>query len=117
MKQEIAEKIRLLRLTRNLSQQNMADELQITVAAFSNIERGVTDISVTRLIQISGILGVDPASFLEPKNSNLEEARGKYEAAISQQLFLIMQQLQMQQAQMEKLQKEIAYLKKNAKSK
>ncbi len=115
MKQEIAERIRLLRLTQNLSQQNIADELQITVAAFSNIERGVTDISVTRLIQISGILGVDPSSFLETKNSNLEESRGKYESAISQQLFLIMQQLQSHQAQMDKMQKEIALLKKSTK--
>lgn len=115
MKQEIAEKIRLHRLTQNLSQQNIADELQITVAAFSNIERGVTDISVTRLIQIAGILGVDPASFLESKNSNLEEDRGKYESVVSQQLNFIMQQLNSHQAQMEKLQKEVALLKKSAK--
>lgn len=113
MKHEIAEKIRLLRLTRNLSQQNIADELQITVAAFSNIERGVTDISVTRLIQIASILEVDPASFLEPENPKVEDPRVKYETTISQQLSFIMQQQNAQQAQLERMQKELNMLKKN----
>lgn len=35
----VAEKIRLERLKQNLSQQNMADELGITAAAYSNLER------------------------------------------------------------------------------
>lgn len=116
MKQEIGEKIRVLRLTQNLSQQNLADELQITVAAFSNIERGVTDISVTRLIQISALLKVDPASFFESKNSNLEEERAKYETT-SQQILLIMNQLQSHQVQIERLQQEIESLKNALKSK
>jgi transcriptional regulator with XRE-family HTH domain len=51
MKEKVAERIRLARLSKNLSQQNMADELNITVAAYSNIERGITDISITRLYQ------------------------------------------------------------------
>lgn len=65
MKQKLSERIRLLRLSKNLSQQNMADELGLTVAAYSNIERGVTDITVSRLFQISDILGVTASSLID----------------------------------------------------
>jgi transcriptional regulator with XRE-family HTH domain len=41
-----------------LSQQNIADELNLTVASYSNIERGVTDITITRLFEIAKILDV-----------------------------------------------------------
>ena len=52
MKEEVAERIRLTRLAKNFSQQNVADEIGLTVAAYSNIERGITDISITRLFQL-----------------------------------------------------------------
>ena len=60
MKNTVAEKIRLERLKQNLSQQNMADELGITAAAYSNLERGVSDITVTRLFEVSRILKKTP---------------------------------------------------------
>lgn len=41
-----------------MSQQNIADELNLTVASYSNIERGVTDITITRLFEIAKILDV-----------------------------------------------------------
>jgi transcriptional regulator with XRE-family HTH domain len=37
VKNKVAEKIRMERLRLNLSQQNMADELGITIAAYSNL--------------------------------------------------------------------------------
>jgi transcriptional regulator with XRE-family HTH domain len=59
VKEKLAERIRLSRLSKGLSQQNVADELGITVAAYSNIERGITDISVSRVFQIAAILEVN----------------------------------------------------------
>ncbi len=58
MNKTIAQKIRRLRQNRDLSQDNMADELGITKGAYSKIERGVTAISVDRLEQIANILKV-----------------------------------------------------------
>jgi transcriptional regulator with XRE-family HTH domain len=58
MKHKIGERIRKARMLSGLSQQNIADELGLTVASYSNIERGITDITVTRLIEISTILNV-----------------------------------------------------------
>ena len=66
----VADKIRLERLKQNLSQQNMADELGITAAAYSNLERGVSDISITRLFQVARILNKTPQWFIEEMNSS-----------------------------------------------
>lgn len=65
MKKNIGNSIRLARVTKGLSQQNMADELGLTVASYSNIERGITDITVSRLIEISKLLNVSIYQLLE----------------------------------------------------
>ncbi len=64
MKNEIAERIRILRLSKNLSQQNMADELDITVGAYSNIERGKAEVTITRLYKIADVLNVPVTDLL-----------------------------------------------------
>jgi transcriptional regulator with XRE-family HTH domain len=58
MKKLVAERIRLLRLSNNLSQENVADELGISIGAYSNIERGITDITITRADQLARIFKV-----------------------------------------------------------
>lgn len=65
MKKAIGQRIRELRRSKDYSQENMAVELDITPGAYAKIERGETDPSVTRLIQIAGILEVDVASFFK----------------------------------------------------
>lgn len=70
MKKKVGERIRVARVTKGLSQQNMADELGLTVASFSNIERGVTDITITRLFEIARILQVKIENILDLVNSS-----------------------------------------------
>lgn len=117
MKHKVADKIRKARLIKGLSQQNMADELDITVAAYSNIERGVTDISVTRLIQISGILGVHPHSFivLEDAESNMLNENinpvENYGSNLTNQMYSLIQQFQHLQANLERIENELNELK------
>lgn len=65
MKNTIGENIRLLRVLRGLSQENMANELDISVSAYSNIERDVSELTVSRLILIAGILKVKASTILE----------------------------------------------------
>ena len=62
MNERIAERIRMLRLQKGLSQQNIADELNLTVAAYSNIERGITAINLERLYQLSEIFNLSISS-------------------------------------------------------
>lgn len=112
MKQKVAEKIRLARLAKNLSQQNMADELNITVAAYSNIERGVTDISVTRLYQIAGILELFIEDLLTTELSLVQESKAQNESSnIAQQLYMIIQEVQSLKLKTDLLEKEILLLK------
>ena len=59
------EKIRGIRLLKNLSQENMADMLGISRVAYGDIERGKTDISDSRLTQIAEALKVEPADILK----------------------------------------------------
>lgn len=65
MNKTIAQKIRRLRQNRDLSQDNMADELGITKGAYSKLERGVTAISVDRLDQIAKVLNVGIGLFFQ----------------------------------------------------
>jgi len=109
MKEKIAERIRIARVSKNLSQQNMADELGLTVAAYSNIERGVTDISVSRLTQISGLLGIHPRDFFKDEMTNaFGEMLSNENAAIqllNQQLFMLTQQVQQVADRLDRLEK------------
>ena len=70
MKKKVGERIRVARVTKGLSQQYMADELGLTVASYSNIERGVTDITITRLFEIARILQVKIENILDLVNSS-----------------------------------------------
>lgn len=54
------EKIRGLRMLKNLSQENMADALGISRVAYSDIERGKTDLTESRIKQIAEVLDVTP---------------------------------------------------------
>ncbi|WP_028667598.1 helix-turn-helix domain-containing protein [Runella zeae] len=54
----LADKIRLLRLERGFSQENMADSLGISTTSYGDIERGKTDITLSRLMQIAEIYGI-----------------------------------------------------------
>lgn len=110
MKKKLAERLRMLRLARSMSQQNMADELNITVAAYSNIERGVAEVNMTRLSDIARILGTTPVDLLtEPTPVN--DSENIYNTTLNQQLLLMMQQLQLFQQQLDALQREVAALK------
>ncbi|HAA00251.1 MAG TPA: hypothetical protein DEP18_04020 [Flavobacteriales bacterium] len=51
--------LRVLRATKNLSQENLADELKLSVAAYSNLERGKTEFTIGRIMQIARIFKID----------------------------------------------------------
>lgn len=57
-----------MRVSRELSQENMAAELGLSIGAYSNIERGITDISVSRLYRIAEILNANVFDLLDPNH-------------------------------------------------
>jgi len=59
MKNTIGERIRKCRASSGLSQDYVADKLNISTSAYSNIETNKTELTVSRLIKLADILNVD----------------------------------------------------------
>lgn len=60
----LGEKIRGIRVIKGLSQQNMADILEMSLRGYGDIERGSTDIPFSRLEQIAKNLGVQVSDII-----------------------------------------------------
>ncbi|KJS07411.1 MAG: hypothetical protein VR77_00985 [Flavobacteriales bacterium BRH_c54] len=54
----LGEKIRYFRKLKGLSQEDLAYELDISLTAYSKIERNITDVNFSRLIQITKVLDI-----------------------------------------------------------
>ena len=78
MKDTIAYRIRKLRESKDYSQENMAGELGISTSAYSKIERGVTDPSISRITEIAKILEVDITYFFEGQANKMEDTNKTY---------------------------------------
>jgi len=64
----IGEKIRIRRLTKNYSQEYMAFMLEISQAAYSNLERDETEMTIKRIYEIAEILEMSPFELMpKPK--------------------------------------------------
>ena len=61
---KVGDKIRDLRTLKKLSQENMAEMLDMSLGAYGDIERNKKDISLTRLEQIAKSLGVSVLDIL-----------------------------------------------------
>ncbi len=64
---ELGNKIRLERMKRDLSQEKLAELANISVRTVSDIERGITDIRYTNLLQISEAFGLSVSELLNFK--------------------------------------------------
>lgn len=64
----IGRRIRILRLKNKMTQEELADEIDISVAFVSRVERGTVHINLKRLTQIAEILKVSPGYLLVGSN-------------------------------------------------
>lgn len=64
----IGKRIKNTRLEKNIKQKELANELGVSIAYMSKIEKGNTKINLERLIQIARILNVCPAQLLNEIN-------------------------------------------------
>jgi transcriptional regulator with XRE-family HTH domain len=62
---EIGDKIRTLRAAKDMSQESLAATLEMSLSGFAKIERGETDVSISRLTKIAKALEVPLTSFLQ----------------------------------------------------
>lgn len=66
---QLFEKMREIREARKLSQEAVAINLGISTNAYAKIERGESDISISRLQQIANVLGVKEYAFFLPESA------------------------------------------------
>ena len=114
MNKAIGIRIRKLRVSKDYTQDNMAAELELTAGAYAKIERGETDPSVTRLIQIAQILDVDVAYFFQEPNAsqNLQDKKSQYGTVTKQEVEQLTGLVESLQRDIEKIKTELVSLKK-----
>lgn len=66
---KIQEKIRLLRHQQNLTQEQLAEKLDITPQAYSKIEQGKTKLNIDRIQQIANVFNVDITDLITNDNA------------------------------------------------
>ena len=72
----LGEKIRSVRESKKMTQDDMAYDLGITLGAYSRIERGVTDVNLSRIEQIAKILKITMVDlFAQGEKTELDKLR------------------------------------------
>ena len=69
----LGDKIRYFRNLKNWNQEEIAHRLNISLPAYSKIERNITDVSFSRLNQISKVLGITVIELLSASLKSLEQ--------------------------------------------
>lgn len=76
---DYCQRIRRMRISLELSQSDLATKLGITLSGYSKIERGKTDLTVNRLLEIAAALNVSPGIFFTDEIQNkVEEQENPY---------------------------------------
>lgn len=66
----IGERLKKARIDKNMTQEKLAEQIDVSVAFLSRVERGTSHINLKRLAQICEILGVSEGSILNGVSSN-----------------------------------------------
>lgn len=78
MNKDIGNRIKRIRLLKNIDPKNLADEIGVRHTSLSKIEREGTN-SVETLLKIANALDVEPSElFEESSKTNVRESKGEY---------------------------------------
>lgn len=66
----IGERLKKARIDKNMTQEKLAEQIDVSVAFLSRVERGTSHINLKRLTQICEILGVSEGSILNGVSSD-----------------------------------------------
>jgi transcriptional regulator with XRE-family HTH domain len=114
---KVCEKIKRLRQEKGWSQEEIANKLNISTNAYGCLERGDTDVNLSRLEEISAVFEIDIVDFFEKKTGvfNLGGTQNNQQnwcnAYQSLDYLQIKTELEKQQLLNSERDKEIAYLK------
>jgi transcriptional regulator with XRE-family HTH domain len=82
---EIYEKLKFIRLFKDLSQEEMAKKLHMHTKSYAKIERGEVGINLNRLKQISKVLGVELKELMGLNEKNVINFIENFYSSIHQQ--------------------------------
>lgn len=115
---KVHEKIRAMRQQKGWSQEEMAEKLYMSVNGYANIERGETDVKISRLNQIANIFGMDLLELFSFGEKNIVYFSGdnsghcinanNYFSGREKELE---NELEKSQLRLEQAEKEVSYLK------
>lgn len=112
MKHSLPERIRLQRLQRGLSQENMADLLGLSTTAYGDIERGKTDLTISRLSQIAHVLDVSTVILLMDEAIPAQVVDSQPKEIVNHELETLRLTVEKQQVELDKLRLEADYYKR-----
>lgn len=115
----VHDKIRFMRKLKGWSQEEMAEKLEMSPNGYANIERGETDVQVSRLEQIAKTFGMDLTDLMSFGERNVLYYCGDNNTITNQHVLqalnaspeTLMVGLQKLQVLLEQKDKEIQYLK------
>ncbi|MFI3191125.1 hypothetical protein BCS42_09255 [Crenothrix sp. D3] len=118
----VHEKIRLFRKAKGLTLEEVAHQLDMSTNGYGDIERGVTDINLSRLEQIAGLFGMELSELMDLNEKNVFNFLGtentgigtQNHCTINQDLSELLQlkfQLEKQQLIIDQQTQEVIYLK------
>lgn len=122
LKKEIGKKIEQIRTVKGLSRDQVADKIKMSAAGYGSIERGETDIRITRLAQLAEIFDITLSDLLgltEKTVFNFTQTHNKecHNYLVNSPLpelkeFMLQQELEKCQLVQQSQQKEIEYLQR-----
>lgn len=86
---QLGNNIYAVRRSLGLTQENVAFELEISVTSYAKIERGVTNVRFSRLVQIAEVLNVDVSDLVREKEYNGFDCMAQYIAEIKKDIEII----------------------------
>jgi transcriptional regulator with XRE-family HTH domain len=75
---KVSEQIKFIRTLRGWTQENMAHKLGISTHAYAKIERGETDVNLSRLEQIAQVMEIELPRLLELNDKNVFNSTGNH---------------------------------------
>ena len=74
---EVIEKIRFMRTFKGWTQEELADKLGISTHAYAKIERGETDVSLSRIKQIADVMEIELSQLFNLDENTIVNLTGK----------------------------------------
>ncbi len=118
MLKKVYEKIRFYRQIKGWTQENIAEKLDMSPSGYGSIERGDTDVSLSRLEKIAEVLEIELSDLFKSEEKQIFNFGGTHNnhhqiwySHLSQDQMQLKYEFEKQQLIIDKLQQENLYLK------